>query len=450
MNYKSSLFLLFLSATGAFAATRDFEGVNLQDEGLLLGELIVKKLEEYRKDKEYLSDIDLYFGGQLHFTTLFINQDQKRSTDDNAVSSLQGDIELRCLKRYHGNGYGVEVKAKANSGIIKIGYPIMRVAFLFFESDKIGTIRVGYTNTAGDLFSICGDKFLAGYLGAGSCNFNAFYNNSAGSIIDTGFTYDDSKAAKIVWLSPLVSGFSAGLSFTFDSRQANLFKTYRNRAGGIHERANLSGLKANYSKNVITGGLSYEFGSPDDFNAKFSIAGWFGNGEPAINGAKNMKVHNVRAYNVGAAMGYKKIRISFGYTDNGKSLINENYAAGDSGAFDENACYSFDDRNVGLSPGADAGKIYSAGIAYSLGKTEISAGYFCSTVKFSDSEKSKANIVTLAVEHKFDRFLKVYVEYDRINTDSCDRARILGKSSGLSPTGKNAANMFMIGSKINF
>jgi hypothetical protein len=444
MNRRGSLFLLFLSVAGVFAATRDFEGADLEDEGLLLGELITDKLNESK------GDIDLYFGGELHLTTLFINQKQKRNTDDNAVTSLQGDIELRCLKKYCGNGYGIELKAKANSAIIKAGYPIMRVSFLFFESDKIGIIKVGYTNTAADSFSICGDKFLVGYLGAGSCNFRAFYNNSAGSVIDTGFTFDDSKAAKIVWLSPLISGFSAGLSFTFDSRKANLFKTYRNRADDIHEKTNLSGLYANYSKNIITGGLSYEFGTPDDLNAKFSVAAWFGKGEPAINGAKNMKVHNVRAYNIGVAIGYKKIKMSFGYTDNGKSLINENYAVQSGGVFNEGVDYSFDSPNIGLRPGADAGKIYSTGIAYSFGKAEISAGYFKSIVKFSNNERSKANIITLAAEYKFDRFLKVYVEYDRINTDACDRARIYGKASGLSSTGKNAANMFMIGSKINF
>ncbi|MDR1334631.1 MAG: porin [Holosporaceae bacterium] len=445
MSYRSTLFLLFFVGTGAFAATRDFEGVGLEDEGLLLGELITNKLAESK------TNIDLYFGGQLHLTTLFINQDEKNGKDD-VVTSLQGDVELRCLKKHDGYGYGFEMKAKANSGIIKTGYPIMRVAFLFLETDKIGTLKFGYVNTVGDVFSICGDKFLVGYLGAGSANLRAFYNHSAGSIVDTGFTYDDSKAAKIVWLSPVISGFSAGLSFTLDSRDANLFKSYHNKNYFIHEKANFPGLSSSYSRNIISGGVAYEFGSPDDLNMKISVAGWFGKGEPAVDGIANAnaKVHNICAYNVGAALVYKKFKISCGYTDNGKSLMSKSYASQAVGEFDATANYQLADPSVGVMPGADSGKLYSAGVGYSLGKLAISAGYFKSVVKFSSHEKSKADIVTLAAEYKFDKLLRLYVEYDHISTDACARARIYGKACGLSSTGKNRANVFMVGSKINF
>ncbi|MDR2781610.1 MAG: porin [Holosporaceae bacterium] len=443
MCYKRVVFVLIGVCTECYAATRDFEGIDQQDEGLLIGEHIADKLRES-------GNIDLYFGGELHLTSMLINQDQKSDKYENAVTSLQGDIELRYLKKCSGYGLGFEMKAKANSGILKYGSPILRTSFLFFESDKIGTIKFGYTNTAGDSLSICGDKFLVGYTGAGSGNLRLFYNNSAGSIIDTCFTYDDSKAAKIAWLSPTVSGFSAGLSFTFDSRDAALFKTYRNKLVNLHEKSDFNGMLASYSKNVVSAGLAYEFGSPDDLNAKLSVATWFGKGEPAFLYNTNVKVHNVNAYNIGFIIGYKKFNASFGYTDNGKSMMSRSYATHDIGGFDESVDYQLTDTSVGLMAGADAGKLYSAGIAYSFGKMTVSAGYFKSVVKFSDKEKAKANIISLAAEYKFDRVLRMYVEYDRINTDSCDRARAYKKACDLSSTGKNSANIFMVGSKINF
>jgi predicted porin len=209
-------------------------------------------------------------------------------------------------------------------------------------------------------------------------------------------------------------------------------------------------MYSSYSKNVVTAGAAREFGAPDNLNIKLSAAVWIGEGRPSVDNAANTKVHNIRAYNIGAAVIYKKLKISFGYTDNGKSLMNKACAVHDSRVFDNTSRYMLSDSDVGLRPGADSGKIYSAGIAYSFGKTSISAGYFKSIVKFSDKEKSKADIVTLAAEHKLDNILRIYVEYDHIRTDSCDRARIYGSACGLSSTGKNTANIFMIGSKINF
>jgi hypothetical protein len=205
-----------------------------------------------------------------------------------------------------------------------------------------------------------------------------------------------------------------------------------------------------YSKNVVTAGAAYEFGAPDDLNVKLSAAVWIGEGRPSVINSANIKVHDVRAYNIGAAIGYKKLKMSFGYTDNGKSLMNRACVSQDSRIFNNTVQYRLEDADVGLGYGADSGKVYSTGIAYSFGKTAISAGYFRSVVKFSDKEKSNANIVTLAVEHKFDNILRMYVEYDHISTDSCDRARIYGSACGLSSTGKNSANVFMVGSKINF
>ncbi|MDR0632450.1 MAG: porin [Holosporaceae bacterium] len=433
------LFLLFADTSGA---TRDFDFEKEFEEGHWLNNAI----------DEILARLGIYqtglrIDGRVDLTTVFVNQDQKTSSDDDAVISLQGDVDLKYLNKCDGYAYGFEIGTKTNSGIIKNGNPIVKTSFLFWESDKVGSIKFGYARTAADVFSICGDKFLVGYLGAGSGNLGAFYNASAGTILDTGFPSDDSRAAKIAWTSPVVSGFSAGLSFTPDSRNANLFKTHHSKSDSLHEKADFFGMRRTYSKNIVTGGIAYEFGSPDDLNAKVSFASWLGSGKTGISG---VDVHNIRAYNVGVAICYKDLQTSFGYTDNGRSLLAKKYASHDVSAFDESKAYSLTDPAVGLRPGADAGKLYSAGIAYALGKLTVSAGYFKSVVKFSDREKSKADVITFAGEYKVSRSLEIYLEYDHIATNTCDRARIYGDACGRSSTGNNRANVFMIGSKINF
>ncbi|MDR1982427.1 MAG: porin [Holosporaceae bacterium] len=437
---KHALFLsLFLFANLSGTTGNSIQAETCEDD-FSLNNLISDELEKLGVEAK------LTLGIVQHFTTLFISQDENGGKGD-AVASLQGDVNFRYLDRCDGYGYGFEIGAITNSGIIKQGNPIVKTSFVFLESDKIGTVKAGYANTAADSFCICGDKFLVGYGGAGSGNLGVFYNRSAGSRVDTGFFADDSRAAKIVWLSPIISGLSAGLSFTPDSRNAGLFKTNRNDYCSLHEKTDFSGMCLSYSKNVITGGMAYEFGDPDDLNIKISVAAWRGKGKSGAD--DNIEVHNIGAYNVGATICHKNFKASCGYTNNGKSLLVKKYATNDGAVFDESIDYQLADPGVGLISGANAGKIYSLGIAYSFDKLEVSAGYFKSIVKFSANEKAKADIISVAAEYKFNGNLSAYVEYDNIATNTCDRARIYEKACHMSTTGRNRANVFMIGSKIS-
>jgi predicted porin len=440
--FKKTCFLSQLLFVALLEAV-DYECKNEFNDDELLNEMITKHLQEAGLDA------NLCFCGNLDFSAVFINQTEG-SDKDGTVASLQGAVNLKYLQKYDGYGFGCQIEAKTRSGIIKSGRAILDSSFLFVESDFIGLTKFGYTNTAADAFSICGDKVLVGYQGAGSGNLNCFYNASSGSIVGTGFTFDDSKAAKISWTSPIVSGFSVGLSFTPDSRDANLFKTNHDKEiCEVCGKENFVGSSA-YSKNVITAGIAYEYGAPDDFNAKFSVGGWFGKGKPGCHNAGNVEVRNIRAYNVGALFGYKDFKVSLGYTDNGKSLLSTKYATQEITEFDPNRTYKIDDPDVGIKGGADAGKIYSIGFAYAFDKLVISAGYFRSEVKFSSDEKAKADIITLAVQHEFSKALGLYVEYDNIRTSTCDRALAYAAACEQSVVGKNRANAVIIGVKFNF
>jgi predicted porin len=418
---KSSILMLYLCVF-SISAAKEYKCKSEYGD-TLLGEIIADHLDD--------SDTDLCLCGILHFTSLFACQSEKTNKDEMGAL-LHGDVNLKCTRRCVGYGVGAEVGIKANSGLVKHGTATVDSSFLFLETDKIGQIKMGYTTTAAHYISISGDKYLIGYQTAGSGDFDAFYNRSAGSIMDAGFTFDDRQSAKIVWLSPIVSGFSAGLSFTPNSKYSNLFKSSRCTPT---------------SRNVITGALSYESGIPDEFNYAVSICGWMGKGKSHY---ANIDVHNVRAYQIGAAIGYADFKMSIGYTDNGKSFLLKKYATLDSGTFDSSENYNINDQRVGIKNGADSGKIYSVGISYGVNKVEMSAGYLWSVAKFSDTEKVKANIVLLAIEYKFNRRFCLYVEYNNIRTDTCDRARICGKACDQDTIGKNKANIIMLGGRFSF
>jgi predicted porin len=435
MCFWSSIFFI-----GSLEAGDYDKGAFNDDE--LVNEIVTRHLLEADLD------MNLRFDGNLNFSTTFINQKEKRDKDG-SVASLQGDINLKYLQKYNGYGFGCEMGAKTRSGIIKSGRAILDSSFLFAESDFLGLIKFGYTNTAADEFSICGDKVLVAYKGAGSGNLHCFYNASSGSIVSTDFAFDDDNAAKVFWLSPIMAGFSAGLSFTLDSRDVNLFKTsHEKEIDNPFGKENFASCSA-YSKNIVTGGIAYEWGAPDDFNAKLSLTGWFGKGKSGCS-SNNAEVRNVRAYNIGALFGYKDLKISLGYADNGKSMLPAKHATQEISSFDPNREYKISDPDVGIKSDADAGKIYSIGLAYAFDKLEISAGYFKSEVKFSGNEKAKADIITIAAQYNFNRALSLYVEYDNISTSTCARALAYAKASEQPVVDKNRANAVLVGMKFNF
>ncbi|MDR2723775.1 MAG: porin [Holosporaceae bacterium] len=439
-GYKSIVFLLIVLVINVSKASVDFEYEEKNEEDRLLNEWIDEIVKK--------SGVETNFGfeGELNVTALYIKQDQDTGYDQTVVSS-QGDIAMRYRKKCDQFGFGGEIIAKADSGIIRAGDTVVRSSFLFWEGDKFGTLKLGYTDTAANSFSICGDKVLVGYTGAGSGNLPAFYNASAGAIMGTGFTFDDGKAAKIVWLSPIIAGWSAGVSFTPDSRRRGLFKTTHNNGDGLSDKADFANKSIAYSKNIITGGLTYAFGDPDQLNAEISASLWTGKG--VAGKGVVAEVRDVLAYNVGAMICYKNLKASLGYTYNGKSLQAKKQATDELNEFDPNRNYALTDPRVGLLPGADAGEIYSVGLAYKWKRMNMSLGYFKSEVAFSKKQKATADVVTMAVEYTFNRSLRMYCEYNYISTETCAQAQAYNSACGLSTTGKNKANAYMIGCKIN-
>jgi predicted porin len=442
---KKILPLLSLFSIPGASATNDTDDIKL------LHEIIADQLQLRDKFGPDSGFGDLSFRGRLELTALFMRQKLK-GNNDNSVRSMQGSIDCKYSFKQGDCTYGAEIGVKTHSGIIKQGGQILRTSCLFWESPRTGTVKIGYSATAADLFCVFGDKFLAGYGGPGSGNLGIFFNESAGSLVDTGFPFDDRKAMKIAFLSPKVSGFSFGLSFTPDSRDATLFKTYHKKPHSDEiniERANFPGIRTGYSKNIVTLGAACEYGNPESLQIGIAAAVWLGKGKSGI--ADDKEVHNVRAFNLGGTICRGAFKASVGYTDNGKSMRPRSCAVADIDAFDESKDYHFSQPEVGIRPGADVGRIFSAGIAYAVrGGPVISAGYFRSAVKFSAREKSVAEIVSLAAEYTINRAVSVYAEYNNVRTTACARARAYGKACGLSTNGDNRGNMFMIGTKINF
>lgn len=409
-----------------------------EEDDRLLGEVIMDRLHSsgYNGNFSFFGDAD--------FCSILIHQTADEETEAQNMT-FRSNIYLKYLNTINGVAYGFQAGWKPQCNLLKKHEAICKTLYGFIQSDRLGEFQVGFIDTAASLMALDGFTFCPGFQGPGSGDFGDFYNPPAGAIVDTGVTVDDGKAAKIVWYSPVVRGFSLGASYTFNGQRYAPFKS---------KHAELSCEDDEcwaHSKNVFTVCGAYERGDPEGFNAKFSVGGWFGQGK---SGSHLQRVKNVCAYQIGTILGYKNFKLAFGYTDNGKSLISAKIATGESPPFDPDCDYEDADqrKHIGLKHGADAGKIYSVGALYNVGKLALCAGYFRSVVKFSNlkSERAVTNIMTFSAEYEVKKSIKIYAEYDNIISSTCDRAMVFKKTYKMPFTGSNKANVFMIGTKFEF
>jgi predicted porin len=447
MNGRMIIFLLmfFFATAAGDCHCLSSDKSSSKDEIQLLNEIVAENL------KKAGIDTNFSFSGNSNMTVCLVNQTIPGEKSSETFS-YQGNIFLRYDNKNSDFGYGFEIGTKQKSGLMKQGNPICDSSFLYLDFDNIGRIKIGYTDSAAFGFCTKGDSVYVGYQGPGSGDLPAFYNLSAGAFIDSDFFANDGKALKIAWYSPVVNGISFAISFTPDSKSANLFRTRKNISSSTTDDGWDFAHTTAFSKNVITGGLAYECGTPDDFNMKVSLSGWMGKGVASRN-FSGIGVNNVRAYNIGCKLGYRNFSMAAGFLDSGHSLMAKRLATEDDpNPFDPEATYNIQSPEIGLKSGADAGKIYSVGMAYKSGNLTLSGGYFWSTTKFSSrhDEKSTAEVLTIAVSYAVNKMVSIYAEYNDITTKTCERAMKYKKACGLTCNPNNRASMFMVGTNIKF
>lgn len=410
--------------------------------------------------KDQTNDVPLLEGltvdGELKFG--FVTSNQSLSGDvDNPTAFLDGDVNLNYKKVIDGIGWGFKIKANARSGLVKQGSAIVDTSYLFADTDKLGEFRIGYSKSAGSIFSVSYADIMTGYNLIDSGNASCFFAQTAGTILGTGFDKDDGKCLKFVWISPTVKGWKLGFSYAPNSRDGHLFKERRNKSEKDFSYAQNFADESAYIEDSFTAGISYEYGDPEAFNAKVAVAGWLAQGKSSN---PTSRVRNVQGYNVGAILGYGKYKLGLGYTDNINSMIPK--TLGDTKWKDEGGLVpggkQGDEYIVGMGGEANAGKIYNVGVGYFGDKWEMSAGYFQAEKKWSPDDKATSKIATVAVQYNIDKMVSAFVEYNNIRTECADRiyySEIYSetdngtKANSFKAYGRNRANMFIVGAKIN-
>ena len=402
----------------------------------------------------------LTVNGELKFGFVTSNQYLSKNVD-NPTAFLDGDVNLNYKKVIDGIGWGFKIKANARSGLVKQGSAIVDTSYLFADTDKLGEFRIGYSKSAGSIFSVSYADVLTGYNLIDSGNAACFFAQTSGTILGTGFDKDDGKCLKFVWISPTLKGWTLGFSYAPNSRDGHLFKERRNKTEKDYSVLQNFADESAYIEDSFTAGISYEYGDAEAFNAKIAVAGWLAQGRSD----NNSNLRNVQGYNVGAILGYGKYKLALGYTDNINSMLPKVLYDNDSwdgringelvakGTPDSKGHYI-----VGMGGEANAGKIYNVGVGYFGDKWEMSAGYFQAEKKWSPDDKATSKIATVAVQYNIDKMVSAFVEYNNIRTECAGRiyySEIYSETNNgteanpFKANKNNRANLFIVGAKIN-
>lgn len=317
-----------------------------------------------------------------------------------------------------------------------------------------GTIQFGNLNGPEDSMPESAMNIIGGAYGING-TLPSVYNNSAGVISGVNFIGESSRATKIVFYSPEVSGFQLGVAYTPNT--THMGKEERSNAilGGAPGNGNSKHIYYDKNNNPfgtrnIVMGLTYK-GISDKWSCAFSVVGMTERSHLAFKGSQQQfPVNNANSYQLSAAVGYDKVRIAAGWIDNKKSRMPKDKINTVIGK-DNKSGINLEDTYQG-----NAGNAWNLGASYTLGAYQFATGYFRTDRKTDYNNKAHSDIVTATADFTPLQGLKFFSEVDIVKTRTNEKAKKIQQSfmdvdgKGLKAIGNNSATVFMLGSKISF
>lgn len=387
---------------------------------------------------------------------------QDAPKDTSMARAVGGEAEIDFEARdklSNGWKYGAKLcmyAHKKDTGIDKM--------YLFFERDNVGTIYAG--NVKGpDQSMLCGGQQL---LGGGAGLDGVVPHDidfSTGLISPLNMVGVSGKATKVVYYSPKIFGFQAGIGITPDTKHVGHQDkdwTAGNSSNGNDCGIYIPGTKEKQrpsGRNNIGLGLKNEHKFSDTLSTKIGVFyTWENTQDINLNLIRDgkvdsnstaVKLRNASSYQTTASIKYKDFTLGCGYLNNGKSRmpVANTYT------------------NDTLIPGGfmsnkdgNAGQAWNVGARYNYQKWIFSTVYHNMQRKITKDDKVTGHAISVAADYIICAGLKVYAEVDYITSKSCDVAcnmyslahRNNDSSVGTKSIKKQDAGMITIGAEVSF
>jgi outer membrane protein OmpU len=297
-------------------------------------------------------------------------------------------------------------------------------AYAYFGSDAIGNFQFGDTNGVSSLMMFDGTDAMGG-TGGFDANLDKILNVTRGVDFgqNIGYVTDGSnRATKLTYMSPEVSGWQVGVSYTPDTAQKG---RSRSTLGSSTDKP--------FAVNHLEGGLSFTNDS-GPYTVGVYLVGALGKAKgPRGTNDQGTKLHPVKAWQFGTLIDYENIEFGAGYFNNGKSYMRRDTKYTNTHGF-------------------------NLGISYGMGPVSLALGY-TGTERTVTSGKAKADISSFTVDYSVADGLAFYGEasYFKFRAPDAHINLVAGYNAntdyldaGSSSNKNNSGSAFVLGTRINF
>jgi hypothetical protein len=304
-------------------------------------------------------------------------------------------------------------------------------AYVYFSSDMLGSFQFGDTNGVGTMMMYDGTDVLGGVGGYGG-QIDKIVNVTRGVDInqDTD-NIGESRATKINYISPVVSGFQLGLSYTPSTEhygRVQSGRTLTNSDVYAPKTANpfvQNKLETALSYNHVFGPYSVGlFGTYKTGNVKSPRTEDYG--------VSPISMHHLEAWQLGTLVDYNNWQFGGSYFDNGKSGMRKNTTHKNTNGF-------------------------NFAVGYGMGPTSVAVGY-TQTERRVTTGKAKADMASITVDHSLAKGLVAFAEANYFSfkapTAHVNTADFTASTDVLDrrpPTNTdNHGSVFVLGTKVMF
>lgn len=303
-------------------------------------------------------------------------------------------------------------------------------AYAYFGSDSVGNFQLGDTNGVASLMLYDATDTMGG-TGGFDGNLDKLLNVTRGVDFsqNIGHVNDgSSRSGKLNWMSPEISGWQVGASYTPDTAQ-------KGRSQSTYAAAP---LEKPYAVNHMEGGLSFTNDSGPYTVGVYLVGAVAKAKGPRGTASQGTQLNPVKAWQFGTLIDYENWQFGAGYFDNGKSYMRRDTKYTNTHGF-------------------------NLGVSYGMGPVSLALGY-TGTERTVTSGKAKADISSFTVDYSVADGLAFYGEasyfkfrapVDHINLASGTSGRSYVANtdyldSAPSTSKANQGSAFVLGTRINF
>lgn len=348
---------------------------------------------------------------------------------------------------------GINYKWRGNITMISTKNPTIDRNYIEFSHNNWGTLQVGSLTGTEDTMPYSGFDLLGGGNTIDGA-LGGFYNFSSGVISGVNVFGKTKRANKIVYTTPRLNGFQAGITYTPNTslrgdsgpNGQNPNASSSNVGRGAGNESAIYGDKATaaFGLRNIAMGLSYK-NTWDDFSLSLASVMMIEKSRLTVENATgftngDVPVNHLKVFNHSIVLGYKNMRLGAGFIDNGDSRLPKQQI--DIGGTSPSTNI-FHSAHLG-----NAGKAWNVAAQYTKGAYQFAVGYYNTRRRTDASHYASSDIISATVDFTAMRGLKFFAEVDFVESRSNDT---LTSSIGASKAvGNNSGQFVGIGTKVSF